>query len=178
MTIPDYMIQNETYFLLHGDLELSVASSKTNIELIKGEIKSDLFGVEKTNFTVPDDIPLNLYRVSSLNTNGKPLEISISYEGKIHHPVQQVSKEYARGFSETPGIISEKGAYLAGSTYWLPWFNDELVTFNMTITIEPTWRVISQGKRANEEATNEKYTVRWESPEPMDEVFLIAAPFT
>ncbi len=178
LKIPENMILNDIYFLLHGNLELSVASSKVKIELIKGEVKSDFFGVEKSKFNLPDDIPLNLYRVSSPKTNGKPLEMSISYEGKIHHPVEQLSKEYARGFSETPGIISGKGAYLAGSTYWLPWFNDELVTFNMNVTIEPTWRVISQGKRAIEEATDEKYMVRWESPEPMDEVFLIAASFT
>jgi len=162
LKIPENMILNDIYFLLHGNLELSVASSKVKIELIKGEVKSDFFGVEKSKFNLPDDIPLNLYRVSSPKTNGKPLEMSISYEGKIHHPVEQLSKEYARGFSETPGIISGKGAYLAGSTYWLPWFNDKLVTFNMNVTIEPTWRVISQGKRAIEEATDEKYMVRWE----------------
>jgi hypothetical protein len=178
LKIPENMVHNETYFLLHGNLKLSVASSKVKIELIKGEVKSDFFGIEKSKFNLPEEIPLNLFRVSSPNTNGKPLELSISYEGKIHHPVKQISKEYARGFSETPGIISENGAYLAGATYWLPWFNDDLVTFNMNVSIDPTWRVISQGKRANENSSGDTYTVRWESPEPMDEVFLIAAPFT
>jgi hypothetical protein len=178
VTIPENMISKETYFLLHGNLNLSVASSKVTIELIKGEGTAELFGVEEGKFNLPEEIPTNLYRISTQNTNGKPLELSVSYEGKINHPVEQISKEYARGFSETPGIISDKGAYLAGATYWLPWFNDQLVTFNMNVTIDPGWRVISQGKRAIEDSTQTGYMVRWESPEPMDEVFLIAGPFT
>lgn len=178
LKIPEDMVHTETYFLLHGNLNVSISSSDMKIELVKGEVKSEFFGIEKNKFDLPEDIPYNMYKVSSPNINGKPLELSITYEGKIHHPVKQISKEYARGFSQTPGIISEKGAYLGGATYWLPWFNDELVTFNMNVSIDPTWRVISQGKRAEEDSTDERYMVRWESPEPMDEVFLIAARFT
>ena len=176
--IPEPMIRENTYFLLHAHLNLSAASSKVKIEKVKAEITPDLFGVKDSKFDLPEDVPLELYRIIPLNTDGKPMEVSISYEGKIHHPVKQISKEYARGFSETPGIISDKGAYLAGASYWLPWFNDELVTFNMNVTIEPDWLVISQGKRTNEDSTQTGYSVRWESAEPMDEVFLIAGPFT
>jgi hypothetical protein len=176
--IPENMVLAQTYFLLHGDLKLSVASSKVQIELIQSKMTAELFGMEKSKFSLPKEIPANLYRVSAETTNGKPLEFSISYEGKIHHPVQQISKEYARGFSETPGIISDKGTYLAGATYWLPWFNDQLVTFDMNVTIDPNWKVVSQGKRTKEDSTAVSYQVRWESPEPMDEVFLIAGPFT
>lgn len=178
LRIPEKMVKSPTYFLLHGDLKPSVGSSKVKIELVKEKPKSDLFGLEEKQFKLSEEVPINLYRILSVQTDGKPLEISVSYEGKIHHPVKQISKEYARGFSETPGIISEKGAYLAGASYWLPWFNDDLVTFNMSVTIDPEWRVISQGKRAKEDSTDMWYTVRWESPEPMDEVFLIAGPFT
>jgi len=178
LKIPAKIVHNEIYFLLHGNLDVSVSSSNLKIELVKGEVKSDFFGMEKNKFSLPEDIPLKLYRLSSINTSGEPIELSISYEGKIHHPVQEITKEYARGFSETPGIISEEGVYLAGSTYWLPWFNNDLVTFNMNVTIKPTWRVISQGRRAKEDKSNEMYMVRWESPEPMDEVFLIAGQFT
>ena len=176
--IPGEMVKSDTYFLLHGNLKLSVASSKVKVDLIKSDAKPEMFGIKKDDFKLPEDIPVNLYRISSSAANNKPFEIAISYEGKIHHPVKQISKEYARGFSETPGIISDKGAYLAGASYWLPWFNDELVTFNMNVTIHPGWRVLSQGKRTNEDSTSTGYSVRWESPEPMDEVFLIAGPFT
>jgi hypothetical protein len=177
LTIPEGMVQPQTYFLLHGDLNLAVASSKVKIERVEAKIEADLFGLEENQFKLPEEIPVNLYRIILPNTDGNPLELSVSYEGKIHHPVKQISKEYARGFSETPGIISDKGAYLAGASYWLPWFNDQLVTFNMNATIDHGWRIISQGKRANEDTTK-GYRVRWESPEPMDEVFLIAGPFT
>jgi hypothetical protein len=176
--IPADMVFAETYFLLHENLTLAVASSKVKIELVKGKASADLFHMDKNKFKHPENISVNMYRISSELTNGKPLELSISYEGKIHHPVNQISKEYARGFSETPGIVSDKGAYLSGATYWIPWFNDQLVTFNMNAKIDPGWRLVSQGKRAAEDSTQSGYTVRWESPEPMDEVFLIAGPFT
>jgi len=177
LIIPKEMVKPETYFLLHGDLKLAVASSQVKIELVKAEIKAELFGMEENQFKLPDQIPLHLYRIILATADGNPLELSVSYEGKIHHPVKQISTEYARGFSETPGIISDQGAYLAGASYWLPWFNDQLVTFNMNATIDAGWRIISQGKRANEDTTTD-YRVRWESPEPMDEVFMIAGPFT
>jgi hypothetical protein len=178
LVIPQNMTHKETYFLLHGNLNVSVSSSKIKIEMVNEQVKSEYFGIEEDKLELPEDIPYNLYKISSPNINGTPLEFSIFYEGIIHHPVKQISKEYARGFSQTPGIISEKGAYLAGGTYWLPWFNHALVTFNMNVTIDPTWKVISQGKRVKEDSTDESYKVRWESPEPMDEIFLIAGPFT
>ena len=178
LKIPENLVHQETYFLLHSGLNMSVASSKVKIEKVEGEATADMFNLDKDKLKLPEQIPYNIYRISSPKTDGKALELSISYEGNIHHPVEQISKEYARGFSETPGIISDKGVYLAGASYWLPWFNNELVTFNMNVTIGSGWRVISQGKRAIENSTDTGYTVRWESPEPMDEVFLIAGPFT
>ena len=32
---------------------------------------------------------------------------------------------------ETPGVIGEDGVYLAGSTLWYPYFNTDLVSFNL-----------------------------------------------
>ena len=113
--IPEHMVHAETYFLLHGNLNISHTSQNIRIEKIKAEITPDLFGIKDEKLNLPDNIPLNLYRISLVNGNEKSLEISISYEGKIHHPIDEISKEYARGFSETPGIISEEGVYLAVS---------------------------------------------------------------
>ncbi len=90
----------------------------------------------------------------------------------------QQSKEYARGFSETPGIISDQGVYLSGSSYWLPKFDEELVTFTMNVYTPPEWDVVSQGTRTQREGVGAQNLFRWESPEPMDEVYCIAAKFT
>ena len=88
------------------------------------------------------------------------------------------AENYARGFSESPGIISDIGVYLAGSTYWVPYFNDDLITFNLTAKTPAGWKTVSQGTRTKDEDVNGVHIDRWESPEPMEEVFLIAAKFT
>jgi aminopeptidase N len=174
---PSHLIPRDVYFLLHGNMNVSASSADLKIQLVNQEPEAELFGIEKGKFEKPEKIPYKLYKISLREESKEPQKISLTYKGIIHHPVEKLSKEYARGFSETPGIISDEGAYLAGSSYWLPWFNNDLVTFNLSVTIEPGWRVLSQGRRSQEEVSEDRYHVRWESPEPMDEVFLIAAKF-
>ena len=94
--------------------------------------------------------------------------------GKIHHPLVREEQEYARSFSRTPGIISDDGVVLSGGTYWLPHFEDRLLTFTLKVDLPAGWDVVSQGKRTR----HEKGRVTWECKHPMEEVYLIAARFT
>jgi aminopeptidase N len=174
---PSPLIPQDVYFLLHGNLNVSASSADLKIQLVEQKPEAEFFGIENGKFEKPEKIPYKLYKISLRGQSEKPQKISLTYKGIIHHPVEKLSKEYARGFSETPGIISDEGVYLAGSSNWLPWFNNDLVTFNLSVTIEPGWRVVSQGRRTEEEVSEDSYQVRWESPEPMEEVFLIAAKF-
>jgi hypothetical protein len=174
---PNPLITGDVYFLLHGNMGVSASSADMKIQLVEQEPEAELFGIEDSTFEKPEKIPYKLYKVSLPEESEKRQTIFLTYEGIIHHPVEKLSKEYARGFSETPGIISDEGVYLAGSSYWLPWFNNDLVTFNLSVRIDPGWRVVSQGRRSQEEVSKKRYHVRWESQEPMDEVFLIAAKF-
>ncbi len=175
--IPADALSSEIFFILHTNLKITASSPEINIDQIEEELKAGFFGMNEDDFDPPGDVGYNLYKISGLKGDGNTLNLNLTFEGKINHPIKQLSKEYARGFSETPGIISAEGVYLAGSTFWLPWFNDKLVTFNMTVSTDPDWRVVSQGKRVTEIIREDNYQVRWESPEPMDEVFLIAARF-
>ncbi len=102
----------------------------------------------------------------------------LRYIGEIHHPLESAGEEYARGFKETPGIISPDGIYLAGSSVWYSWFNDDLVTFNIDVQLSGPWEAISQGKRTRHEQKDGTVHIRWESPEPQDEIYLIIGPFT
>lgn len=105
--------------------------------------------------------------------------INIKYTGKIYDQIEEGSAEYARGFSETSGIIFEDGIYLAGATHWIPDFNgSELVTFNMETTTDKEWLFVSQGKRTLNAEENGQRTTRYESPEPMDEIYLIGGKWT
>ena len=105
--------------------------------------------------------------------------IPIKYSGKIKDEIKEGAAEYARGFSETKGTITETGVYLAGSIYWFPSFElDVLTSFNLTVQIDSAWNVVSQGERTINKIEKGKRISKYHSPEPMDEVYLIAAKWT
>jgi hypothetical protein len=103
---------------------------------------------------------------------------SIRYAGTIYHPVEPTGKEQARGFSQTAGSISEDGVYLAGSSVWYPQFGPKLVTFTLDIELPAGWSAVSEGSGLVSEKKKELPKVRWDSPEPVDEIHLIASRFT
>lgn len=42
---------------------------------------------------------------------------TLEYKGVIYHPLEGSGQEQARGIDQTPGMISEQGVYLAGSSF-------------------------------------------------------------
>ena len=133
--------------------------------------------MDKDDANSKNGLMLNVYLLNLPNDIKEEFEITIKYSGKIESPIEQSEENYARGFSESSGIIWEKGVYLAGSTYWVPYFNDEMVTFNITATTPKDWRTVSVGKRTLDEKRNKTHVDTWDSPTPQEEVFLIAAAF-
>ncbi len=102
----------------------------------------------------------------------------IIYGGNIYHPIEQFGKEQARGFSHTPGIISEEGVYLSGSSYWYPRFDDEeFLTFILQVDLPKKWEAVSQGERKLHVQKEETTSVHWESPELQEEIYLVAGKF-
>ncbi|MBE9491665.1 MAG: hypothetical protein IMY70_02160, partial [Bacteroidetes bacterium] len=106
------------------------------------------------------------------------LIIPLKYGGKIIDEITTGAAEYARGFSETNGIICDEGIFMAGSTYWVPSFEEPLFSFNLTVMLRPGWNVVSQGNRTINEIAGDKRKVRYESPEPTEEIYLISAAWT
>ncbi len=103
---------------------------------------------------------------------------SIRYAGTIHHPVEHVGKEQARGFDQTAGTITEDIVYLAGSSFWYPRFETDFLTFTLDVKLPAEWDCVSQGDRSLHEGTKAFAEVRWNSPEPQEEIYLIASRFT
>lgn len=98
--------------------------------------------------------------------------------GKVDEEIKDDVIAQARGFSSTSGIISEKGVYMAGSTVWIPTIEEVLFTYNLEVDIDNEWSVVSQGTRTKNVEKAGRRTIRYESPDLMDEVHLIAAKFT
>ncbi len=109
-----------------------------------------------------------------------PEEISVRvrYTGVIHHDLESEGQEYSRSFESTPGIIDERGVVLSGASYWLPVFGDELASFEMEVDLPAEWDAVSQGARTRHEVVDQKRVVAWDCPDPMDEIYLVAGPFT
>ena len=174
--LPDELEGKKIHFLLHGNLKILSHSKDVILKKEPGELKSEFFGINTAEFEIKKKIPITHYSIESRGKSKDTNSFFLVYEGTISHPIEQVGAEYARGFSETPGIISEEGVFLAGSTFWVPWFNEDLVTFKMDTHTPGEWVVVSQGTRTlHTDGEGPKTT--WDSPEPMEEVYLIAAKF-
>ena len=150
----------ELHFFLHEGFELSSLTPGVNIVREKIESK---------------EVLLESYRIK-LSPNLK--SFVIKYSGNIYYPPEQYGKEIARGFRMTPGMISTDGVYLSGSTFWYPEFDGELLTFNVDVELPHKWDAVSQGERTRHDLKKDKTFVRWESPEPQNEIFLVASQFT
>jgi aminopeptidase N len=124
------------------------------------------------------DVKSRRYIVLFSKANSNSFVLPLHYSGKVTGKIKTGAAEYARGFSETSGIISNDGIYLANSTIWVPEVNEDLFTFNLTATIDSAWGIVSQGTRTKNEVIKNKKVVRYESPDPTDEVYLIAAKWT
>ncbi|MHB8766336.1 MAG: M1 family metallopeptidase, partial [Deferrisomatales bacterium] len=103
--------------------------------------------------------------------------LTLTYGGVLHHPLS-AEEDYARGFRYTPGTVSEEGVYLAGSSRWVPRFGPEPVVFSLEVRVPPGWEAVSQGGRTAHEPGVEGTRLRWDCPDPQDEVYLVAGPWT
>ena len=52
------------------------------------------------------------------------------------------------------------------------------MTFNLQVELPRHWDAVSQGERIQHIKNEDKTLVQWESPEPQDEIFLVASRFT
>ena len=120
---------------------------------------------------------VNKYELTLKKSSANSFEIT--YSGIIKDEIEQSAAEYARGFSETKGIISDNGIYLAGSTYWLPKFEgDILSSFDLEVNIDKEWSIVSQGDRTKNQIEGDTKKIVYHSQEPMDEIYLVGAKWT
>lgn len=178
ITIPAPRIQPEITFLLNNNLQVSSLSPGVVIRLEKSNLTAKDLGMDREDVQLSSRISVNRYIVTLKSQPGEDAVFAVKFGGKIHYPIQQMGEEYARAFSQTPGIISDDGVFLSGSTYWVPWFDDELINFTLTTSLPGEWDVVSQGKRTLHKLRDGKRITRWDSPEPMEEIYLISARFT
>ncbi len=166
ITLPNYLFnKNDKSIAFYLNKNLS-------IEKIEGAKIENLINNDTLNNPYVNKYQLVFKKSNSHN-------FTIHYKGVVKDDIKQSAAEYARGFSETKGVISEKGIYMANSTYWLPTFNENLLsTFNLNVKIDKDWSIVSQGERKKNDVVGDKKMITYHSPNPMDEVYLIGAKWT
>ncbi len=165
-------------FLLHGGLTPEVATEGWRLERIPGEVEADFLGLNATTDTLADDVPLEGWRLVP-ETTGPAWPVELRYGGVLHHPITTAGEEYQRSFSETPGLVDGQGVFLAGTSFWVPSFGDQLVTFDLVVEdLEAPWDVVSQGRRVRHQtAPDGRRSTAWSCPHPTEEIYLVAGPW-
>jgi hypothetical protein len=164
-------------FILHAGLEPRVTTPGWRLQAQEGPVEAGFLGINATTDTVPENVPLEAFLLVPVDDAPGPAELA--YGGVIHHELATQGEEYQRSFSETPGIIGERGVFLAGTSFWVPTFGDGLMTFDLEIGgLAPPWDVVSQGRRTRHEVDGEGFrTTAWSLEHPTEEVYLIAGPW-
>ncbi len=177
VTMPAEHVRDTFYCLLHGNLAITGHSENTKVTTQEKLPAPEVFGLTEP-FELPGSIPVTCYRIDVTDPVETDLVLTLEFSGIIHHKIEEMSEEYERSFSTSPGIISEDGVVLSGSALWMPWFRDTLVSFTLTSSVPADWDTVSQGTRTRHEIIDNRRITTWDSPEPQDDVYLIAAAFT
>lgn len=148
----------EQTFLLNKHLR--IISHDAGVQIVRIPLDSEEKPAAENEFK---------YRVTFLQP---ATHFRVTYRGKIKHQFEEQS-EGARSFSENKGIISAKGVYLAYSSAWYPLFGNELVAFELSVTLPPGWKSVSQGQR---DITASGVEI-WREQHPQDDIYLIAGQF-
>ncbi len=178
IVVSSEMLNNLLVFSLNSDF--TPVSKTPGYKFIKKEtnIPSVDVGIDRDMGGGSSHVMLTKWEVELPESFFGETKFFVEYEGTLKSAIEQSSDDYQRGFSETPGIISGEGVYLAGSTYWVPYFGDGLVVFDLTVNLPKGWKSVSQGERTEEKNISDRHVDKWHVTEPQEEVFLIAAPFT
>jgi hypothetical protein len=163
----------EKVFLLNSKLTPTIITKGAKLKKVDNTSKAQDVGMDRDVSSDKSDVILTKWIIKSKSQN-----IAISYKGIIKEELESNDANYQRGFSETSGIISDIGVYLAGSTYWVPVFEGALMTFKLETKLPKGWKNVTQGKRTFEEVQGDSHIDIWECNKPQEEVFLIAAKFT
>ncbi len=178
VTLPDsdtFLPGDRGHFVLHTGLTPSRRGEGARFRKARrGEIPPG-FDEVLTPSGKAGDTPLTLYEYR-LKTSTRTF--TVTYQGTLAHPLVQAGETYARDFKETAGTITEDGVYLAGSSFWLPWFGEALVTFEMDVTLPSGWKSVSQGERTEELDEGEAARATWRCLHPQDQVYLVAGRWT
>lgn len=150
---------NRLSLILHKNLKPVFTSSLGKVKVTRGSQKRDW---QSYILQLPDN----------------SVRFSVSYSGRIHHPLGSEKAVRSRGFRDSAGIIDEQGVFLAGSSHWYPQLEGfPYLTFSLTVDLPAGWSSVSQGERSNRSHHSSGSRDYWVISKPQEQIYLIAARF-
>ncbi len=115
--------------------------------------------------------------VNLLGGNRKEADLRITCSGVIYDSLTPPDEPYARSFEQTTGLIDKRGAFLSGSTAWIPTVDGSLFRYRLLATVPGRWESVSQGRMEARTLSGASRVTRWVCDDPMEEVYLVAGPY-
>ena len=178
--LPEASAGRPVEFLLASTLEIIAA--EPSVERLSAEGSRSFTGINGSAGAITASGRAARYRVV-LPPGSRSLRLH--YRGKVDFGFDTPGQEYARGFSETAGVINDQGVYLAGSTLWYPYLGDTLFTFELAASAPAGWRLISPGtgtSAGGETSAGGGMSAgggaRWKATTPVDELHIVGGPLT
>ncbi|OGR66360.1 MAG: hypothetical protein A2X30_10580 [Elusimicrobia bacterium GWB2_63_16] len=156
----------EFVFTLHRGLR--PASPGGVVEELPGDAAAR-YGINSSSGGVEAAYLLRLTRPSA--------SFTLNYEGRIAHAPGEQAQEYARSFSETPGVISPEGCYLSGASGWYPHFPGRMVSYRLETSLPAPYASVAGGDRGRRSARGGRNIEVWESGAPQDEITLVCGRY-
>ncbi len=160
-----------TYYVFSLHQGLNPAAAGGTLETLTAEKAGAAYGI---NFS-SDSAPMETYRLASPKAFRS---FRLKYAGVIAHPLGEQAEEYSRSFSETPGIISADGCYLAGSSGWYPFTAGALVTFRLRTALPAPYDTVAGGDRVSRKTGDGTNRTVWDTRVPQDEITLTCGKYS
>ena len=168
ITLPEHLRRSGLEFAINGRAD--VTAKGVQLQRLPSDGKAQFLGINGTSLEPATRVRLSRYRFQTVPGDGR---VELTYELTLDYGLSAQEEEYTRGFRETPGHVGEEGVYLAGTTFWYAFFDNDLVTFDLATKTPDGWQLISQGSG---NAGDDTGAVLWRSPQPVDEIYLVGGP--
>jgi len=162
--------RSELVFSLHKGLFPSTVTAGVELKEISFEENKAAYGVD---YSTADSVfaKYSLLLPPGLKT------FRIKYAGVIAHPLAEQAENYARSFSETPGLIAADGVFLSGASFWYPQFDGRLYTFRIETDLPGSYDSVSGGDRISRSEKNGRVLTVWKVSSPQDELVLACGKY-
>ncbi len=95
-----------------------------------------------------------------------PETVTLNYFGILHDPSL-----------DPDDPTDSSGFFFSGESYFYPQSKENLVTFEIRVSLPEPWQAVSQGKRLGDQLSGKRRIVSWKSSNPSEEIYLIGNKF-